>query len=193
MNFPSVWISWIKIYLNSASFSFLINGHPTSWISSSRGSEARRPYLSLSFYLAFPKSYKFFEFFALRNGMIPGFNNNLRSDFNHLMYDDDLILISHATRKSASYIKLCLSIYGQMTGNFSNGLKFEVFFPTWFNKRLVRSICSILSFGASSFPLTYLGMLIFPKKLVVSHFNSMMERIDRAISNWNWFNISSAC
>lgn len=37
MNFPNIWISWIKICLNTASFSSLINGQPTSWISSSRG------------------------------------------------------------------------------------------------------------------------------------------------------------
>lgn len=51
MNFPNIWISWIKICLNTASFSSLINGQPTSWISSSRGIRQCDPISSYPFIL----------------------------------------------------------------------------------------------------------------------------------------------
>lgn len=36
MNFPSIWVSFIKACLHSTSFSLLINGTPTEWFSPSR-------------------------------------------------------------------------------------------------------------------------------------------------------------
>lgn len=44
------------------------------------------------------------------------------------MYTDDLILISHASRKTAHNIKLCLSIYEHLTNQKDNVSKFEIFF-----------------------------------------------------------------
>lgn len=43
MLFPKNWITWINSCLNSASFSFIVNGHNTSWIKSSRGVRQGNP------------------------------------------------------------------------------------------------------------------------------------------------------
>lgn len=61
--------------------------------------------------------------------MIPGFNPNLRHNFNHLMYADGLILISHDSRKVARNIKLCFSIFENLTSQCANNSKSEIFFP----------------------------------------------------------------
>lgn len=79
------------------------------------------------------------------------------------MYVDDLILMTHASRKAARNIKLCFSIYENLIGQRANSSKFEIFFLTRFNKRLIRSICNILKFRVGYFPLTYLGILVSPK------------------------------
>ena len=121
--------------------------------------------------------------FALRHHMIPSFNANLRHKFNHLMYVNDLILISHASRKTARYIKMCLFIYGHLTSQHPSTSKSKIFFPTWFSENIIKSIYCILSYRDGSFSFTYLGILISTKNLAVSHFNSMLDRIDRTISN----------
>lgn len=51
------------------------------------------------------------------------------------MYTDDLILITHATRSAAQFVKLCLHIYGQLTSQFANASKSGIFFPSWANVR----------------------------------------------------------
>lgn len=127
MKFPPLWILWIKAFLTYVSFSFLINGQPFSWISFSRGVRQGDPISPYLFILASQNLTTLLNF-SLKNQMFPGFNSDLHYNFNHLMYADDLIIILHATRSAARFIKLCLSIYGQLTGQFANVLKFEVTF-----------------------------------------------------------------
>lgn len=78
--------------------------------------------------------------------MIPRFSRSLTYDFNHLMYGDDLILVTTASRKVAMNVKLCLSIYASLTGQSPNSAKSEIFFLAWFNKRVSCSVSSILNF-----------------------------------------------
>lgn len=110
MKFPNTWISWIKTCLRSTSFSFLINGTPTSWISSSRGVWQGEPISSYLFIL-FAQNLSSIQNCGLRHDIVPGFNRNLRYNFNHLMYTNDLILITQATRRATHNIKLYLSIF----------------------------------------------------------------------------------
>lgn len=108
------------------------------------------------------------------------------------MYADDLILVTTASRKVARFVKLCLQIYGQLTGQVANSAKSEVFFPSWANGRVMRSICAILSFQQGSFPFTYLGVLISPRRLAQTCFRGMVEKVERSIATWHKSNISRA-
>lgn len=116
------------------------------------------------------------------NLMIPGFNPNLRRNFNHLMYADDQILVTQDSRKSACNIRFCFNICECLTGQKANSNKSAIYFPTRFNKSLLKSTYNILNFKAESFPFTYLGILISLKRLTLSHFSSMLEKIERTIS-----------
>lgn len=134
MNFPSNWISWIKTCLTSTSFSFLINGHPTRWISSSKGLRQGDPIFSYLFILVSQILTSMLNS-SLNIGQIMGFNNNANSNFNHLIYDDDLVLIIRASRLAERNINHCLDIYGQLISQYLNVSKSTVYFPSWFNKR----------------------------------------------------------
>lgn len=115
MNFPNLWISYIKACLNSTSFSILVNGRPTDWISPKRGVRQGDP-LSPYLFILVAQNLTLMLNFANRHGFIPGFSSSLRYNFNHLMYADDLILITTASRKSARNIKLCLDFYHHISG-----------------------------------------------------------------------------
>lgn len=114
MNFPDHWISWIHTYLNSASFSFFIDGQQTRWIYSSRGVRQGDPISSYLFVLVSQSLTNMLNL-ALSFGHIPGFNINFNIRFNHLMYADDLVIISRASRATAHNIIGCLEIYGFLT------------------------------------------------------------------------------
>lgn len=101
------------------------------------------------------------------------------------MYIDDLILVTNASRKTTWNINLCLSIYRQFTSQHPNSNKSKIFFPSWFNKRIAKSIFSIMNFKTGSFPFIYLGILISPKRLVVFLFKHLLDKLDKTFSAWN--------
>lgn len=124
--------------------------------------------------------------------MIPGFDNNFSMNFDHLMFADDLILITKASWSAAHYINLCLSIYSRLTSQHPNHSKSQIFIPSWFNRRVAISICSILEITPASYPLTYLGILISPKQLCVQSFNPMIDMIRGLCARWKTFHFFGA-
>ena len=122
--------------------------------------------------------------------MIPGFDRNFLYNFYHLMYVDDLILVSNASRRTARNIKLCLSIYASFTGQHSNISKYAIYFPDWFNKRVASSIRNILNMEIGHFPFNYLGVLISHKRL--AQFQSMVDKINKILGLWRHSNLSKA-
>lgn len=163
MNFPSIWVSYVKICLEATSFYILINGNPSNWFQPHRGVRQGDP-----------------------------LSNDLNHNFNHLLYADDLILVNSASRKSARNIGLCLNIYAHISGQFPNQNKSDVYIPYWFNNRVSSRICNILNFKLGNTPFTYLGVLISPKKLAISHFEFMISCINVAIADWSRANLSKA-
>lgn len=95
MNFSDLWISWIRTCLNYSYFSIIINRTPSSWFSSSRGIRQGDPIFSYLFILVSPNLTSMLNF-ALRSNMIPVFDCNLQTNFNHLMFVNDLVLVSRA-------------------------------------------------------------------------------------------------
>lgn len=107
MSFPARWISWIQAVLSSAFFSFLINGHTSPWISSSRGVR-RGDHLSPLLFLLTSQTLSAILNKALNINLVHGFYRNLPRNFNHLMFVDDLILVTKASQKIAKNCLLCL-------------------------------------------------------------------------------------
>lgn len=162
MNFPLVWISWIHACLNSTSLSIIINKKPSCWIPSSRDIR-QGDLLSSHMFILVTQNLTIILNHAMSINMIPGFDLNLHSNFNHLMYADDLILVTQGSEKIARNIYLCFSIYDKPFWQRVNHTKSVVYFLDRFNWKLKSSICAILNFQAGSFPMTYLGILISPK------------------------------
>lgn len=178
-------------YLVSSSFSILVNGVPSPWFSSSRGVRQGDP-ISPYLFILVAQNFSSIMNRALSMNMIPGFDCNLRSNFNHLLFADDLILITRATRSVARNIIVCLAVYSRLTGQCANLSKSQVFLPSWFNSRVASSICSILDLPLSTFPLLYLGILISPKKLSVQSFSPMIDKIKSLCARWKTLKLSSA-
>lgn len=128
MNFPPSWISWIQTCLESSSFSVIIKCKPTSWFTSSRCIRQGDPISSYLFILVSQILTSMLNH-NLINNLIPGFSGNLNHNFNHLMYADDLILVTTATRQATRNINYYLAKYTYLTSQRPNISKFQIFFP----------------------------------------------------------------
>lgn len=100
LSFPLICISLVKSCISSARFSFLINGQPTTWISPSKGIRQENALL-LYLFILITKNVTTILNKALDLGLVQGFATRLASNFNHLIYVDDLLLIIKAARLSA--------------------------------------------------------------------------------------------
>lgn len=108
------------------------------------------------------------------------------------MFADDLIIITSASRKASRNCLLCLNIYQDLTEQKRNLNKSTIFFPSWCNKTIAKSISNIFNIKLGYFPFIYLGIPISPKKLLVNQFNFLTNRVKNTIHAWNHTTISTA-
>lgn len=97
MKFPPIWITWVQECISSPYFSFIINGHHSAWFPSSRGLMLGDPLSPLLFNLVTQNLTAILNH-ALSLTLAPGFDHHIRRNFNHLMFADDLLLITNASR-----------------------------------------------------------------------------------------------
>lgn len=170
-------------FLHQSLFQFHIFFALYQWLSyylvpSFKGSETGRPSFSPFFHLILS--------YAKQLNLIPGFCHNLRHDFNHLIYAEDLIFITSATKKFDRNVKLCQNIYADLARQKPNQSKSEIYFPSWFNKIISYRIFSIMNFSSIETPFRYLGSLTSQKKKLANmQFIYMIDNINVAVANWD--------
>lgn len=137
---------------------------------------------------------------ARQLNLVPGFSPDVKCNLKHLMYADDLILITTATRKYARNIKLWLNLYTSLTAQTLNLSKSNLYLPHWFNRRVVKSIETILNIKMGTYPFTYLGILITYSSIMVMHVyylsvypvpDSILDRISASARKFLWANCSN--
>lgn len=87
---PPIWTSWIKTYISSGRFSFLINGQPSKQFFATSGARQGDP-LSLYLFILISHNLTAILNQALNMGIVLEYDSRLIDNFNHLMYVDDLI------------------------------------------------------------------------------------------------------
>lgn len=184
MNFPNKLVDWIRACVSSSSFSFLINGQPSKWIRNTRGIRQGDP-ISPYLFILVSQNLTSLMNFALKHNFIPGFDNRFRRNFNHLIFANDLVIVTKASRASAKSCMICLNIYNSLIGQCPNINKSFVYFPTQLNKRIVAPVCKILGMKAGSFPFKNLGAQIILSRIPVNQFQFLIDKANRSVSSCN--------
>ncbi|XP_020702444.1 uncharacterized protein LOC110114037 [Dendrobium catenatum] len=186
--FPSLFISWIKACTSNVHFSICINGVLEGYFNSTSGIRQGCP---LSPYL----------FSVIMDGLSSIFDiatasNSLqaikvgRCEVSHLMFDDDLLVFCNATVRNAHTIKSIMKDFATVTGLNVNPLKSSILLSK--NTPAADDICNILNIQQSISPIKYKGLPIFYRKLRLSDFNPLIQRINSQLEGWKAKTLSLA-
>ena len=123
--------------------------------------------------------------FALNQNYIPSFDSRLSTNFNHLLFADDLIIVTQASRAAARHCMLCLGYYSSLIGQCPNPSKYGVYFPSSLNRRVALSIKNILGMNSGNYPYKYLGVQISPCNILDNQYQFMIDRMVNTVKSCN--------
>ncbi|XP_071708448.1 uncharacterized protein [Rutidosis leptorrhynchoides] len=168
LGFSNKWCRWINGCLNSARSSILINGSPTKEFPIKRGlrqGDPLSPFLFIivmeGLHLAFNK--------AVSSNLIHGINIGGNIALSHLIYADDVIIMSRWSRDDLE--------------NIINVAKSNVFGVGVPNED-VTNLASITGCQVGSFPMTYLGVTVGANMKLVNHWQYIVSRFRMKLSSW---------
>ena len=102
----------------------------------------------------------------------------------HLLYADDCLLVAHASVEEVGVVREVLKEYCVISGQQVNITKSLIIFGSEVHHRHRRSINRILQMSESRCLIQYLGVTIGMKRLPISAFNHILERVRNKLSTW---------
>ena len=165
LGFNGVFIGWILACVSSVSFEVLVNGGKSDQFKPSRRLRQGDPLSAYLFIIGQEVLSRILEKeFTLKN--IDGVKASASAPpVTHVMYADDIILFSKATRNNAEVIVKCIQKYCDWSGQSLNKSKSGVFFSKHSTHQNRRAVKHILQMKKLKKDVIYLG---FPPFLVKS-------------------------
>lgn len=182
--FNETFTSWIMACVTTVSFEVLINGGKYNQFKPSRGvrrGDTMSPYL---FILAqeFLSRLLDQEFHFKK---ISGVKANLNEPaITHVMYADDIVLFSKATRMEAMAINECLDIYYKWSGQCINRSKSGMYFSKHTPRQTTRGIKQIFRMKGLKKDFIYLGAPMFLSRSPSKDFRFLQNKLEARLSGW---------
>ena len=158
MGFHPTWIGWIMEYIQSVSYSILVNGEPKGHIIPSRGIRQGDP-LSPYLFLLCSEGLNGLIQHAVDGGQIEGFSL-CRSNpkISHLFFADDSLLFCRARVEDVGVIQALLSLYEKASGQKTNSSKTTLFFSNNVSDPIKETIKNLLGVAEIKEYEKYLGL-----------------------------------
>ena len=119
----------------------------------------------------------------LLQGNISGAKASVRSPaLTHMMYADDIVLFSKATRHDASILARCLDRYCSWFGQCINRLKSSLFFSKHTSDSIRRSIKQQLHMKKLKKDAIYLGAPLFLSRSPLKDFKYLEEKLESKLT-----------
>lgn len=104
--------------------------------------------------------------------------------FSHLLYADDIVIFANGSKTTIKNIAKILNQYGEWSGQEVNKRKSSIFFSKRFPQSRRRILLRTIDFSEGGFPFNYLGVPIISGRLLVTHFEGLINRVRSRIKGW---------
>ena len=182
LGFNFVFINWILTCISSVSFEVLVNGGKSNQFKPSRGLGQEDPLSSYLFFLGQDILSRMLDK-ELSVGNISGAKTSSRGlALMHVIYMDNIVLFSKATRKDAERLALCLEKYCKWSGQAINRGKSSIFFSKHIGPNCRRAIKQHIHMKSLKKDSVYFDAPLFKTRLPSKDFKFLQERLETKLS-----------
>lgn len=182
--FEKIFTSWISTFISSVSFEVLVNRGKSKQFRPSRGLRLGDPLLSYLFILGQEVLSRMLDQ-ELFTSNIKGAKASISGPaLAHVMYIDDIVLFSKATRNDATNLIKCLDKYCSWSRQSINKSKSSVFFSKHTQANIRRAIKHLLQMKSLNKNAIYLGAPLFHSKTPSKDFKFLEEKLETKLMGW---------
>ena len=176
--FNETFTNWIMSYVSSVLFDVVVNWGKLAGFKPSRGLRQGDPLSPYLFILGQEVLSRLIEH-DLRLKNVAGIRTSISgSTISHVMFADDIVLFSKASKKDAENLVKILEKYCKWSGQAVNRGKSGVFFSKHTRSQVRRSIKGILHVKNLKKDVVYLGAPMFRSRAPVKDFAFLEEKIE---------------
>ncbi|KAA3476013.1 reverse transcriptase [Gossypium australe] len=190
MGFANRWIGTIMKCITSISYSMVINGYKGKKFWPSRGLRQGDP-LSPFLFLMCGEGLSSLLRLAMNEGNLKGVKASRSGPkISHLLFADDCILFSEASRRGANVLKEILRKYRHSSGQCVNFDKSTVFFSRNTPESERNLVINILGVRSSNNPERYLGLPNMVGRRKKESFQLLKDKMKQCIDHWSMRHLS---
>lgn len=182
MEFPTKFIKWISLCITSPSFSVQVNGELAGYFQSNRGLKQGcflSPYL---FVICMSVLSRMIDEAALKGEI--GYHLKCKNiDLIHLCFADDLMVFADGTKASIEGILKVFGEFDKMSG-LKISMEKSILFLVGSSTQRREEIQNQFLFAAGTLPVRYLGLPLLTKRMTISDYLPLIEKIKKRIGSW---------
>lgn len=179
---PRTFTNWIMTTVKTVSYSFNINGQMTEDMQACRGIRQGDPISPLLFVIMMEYFNRMFD----KMQQNPNFNHHAKCEkmgITHLTFADDVLLFCRGDSKSVDMMLDTVQNFSDATGLVINLTKCKIFFGG-IDDETKGVIKRTTNFKEGHFPIRYLGVPLTSKKLTITHYLPLVEKIVCRTRHW---------
>ena len=154
LEFPPVWINWIKECIQKPMFSVLINGSPVGYFGSSRGIRKDNP-ISPYIFVIIMEFWTVQMDLAIASGTLQPPKREMPVVVSHLIFEDDMLIFCKANKKSFNTINSLLDSLAMNNSLTINREKRKLFLSKVCKER--EKLADLIQIPVGCFPVRHLG------------------------------------
>ena len=186
---PPRFIGWISECITSASFTVCINGEAGGFFKSTRGLRQGDPLSPYLFVLAMEVFSRLLKS-RYESGYIQYHPNAEPVNISHLMFADDVMVFFDGSSSSLHGISESLDDFATWSGLHINQNKSELFTAGLCQQETNEALR--YGYPLGSLPIRYLGLPLMHRKLRISEYSPLIDKIAGSFNAWSAKNLSFA-
>ena len=181
INIPEKFVNWILTCISTASFSISVNGHTGGYFQSTQGLRQGDPLSPYLFVLAM-EAFSGLLRSRYNSGYIRYHPHTEELEISHLMFADDVMIFFDGSGSSLHGINETLDDFAGWSGLHMNRDKTQLFHA---GLSLDESnALSAYGFPIGALPIRYLGLPLMHRKLKVSEYSPLIDKLHNRFNAW---------